>query len=105
MSINKHKRFYAIVCFLAGILFMWAQGQTPAGEHKNTKIILLHANEGVADKIAMPVVQVLIGDVRLLHDSMYLFFDSALIFVNTNSPEALGNVRMEQGDTLFIYGY
>ena len=38
------------------------------------------------------------------HDSMYMFCDSALIYEKINSVEAFGNVRMEQGDTLFIYG-
>ena len=35
---------------------------------------------------------------------MYMYCDSALIYEKTNSVEAFGNVRMEQGDTLFIYG-
>ena len=35
---------------------------------------------------------------------MYMFCDSALIFEKINYVEAFGNVRMEQGDTLFIYG-
>ena len=101
---SNRKRFITIACFLAGILFMWAQGQRPENDPKKTKIILLHADQGQADKITMPDVQVLIGDVRLRHDSMYMFCDSALIFEKTNSLEAFGNVRMEQGDTLFIYG-
>ena len=33
-----------------------------------------------------------------------VFCDSALIYEKINSVEAFGNVRMEQGDTLFIYG-
>ena len=33
-----------------------------------------------------------------------MYCDSALIFEKTNSVEAFSNVRMEQGDTLFIYG-
>lgn len=35
---------------------------------------------------------------------MYMYCDSALIYEKINSVEAFGNVRMEQGDTLFIYG-
>ena len=89
--------------------------KTPAGnkkqsdnkkqpENKKTKVYLLHADEGQADKLARPDVQVLIGNVKLRHDSMYMYCDSALIFEKTNSVEAFSNVRMEQGDTLFIYG-
>ena len=73
-------------------------------ENKKTKVYLLHADEGQADKLARPDVQVLIGNVKMRHDSMYMYCDSALIFEKTNSVEAFSNVRMEQGDTLFIYG-
>lgn len=73
-------------------------------ENKKSKVYLLHADEGQADKLARPDVQVLIGNVRLRHDSMYMYCDSALIFEKSNSVEAFNNVRMEQGDTLFIYG-
>ena len=48
-------------------------------ENKKTKVYLLHANQGQADKLARPDVQVLIGNVKLRHDSMYMFCDSALI--------------------------
>lgn len=73
-------------------------------ENKKSKVYLLHADELQADKLARPDVQVLIGNVRLRHDSMYMYCDSALIYEKTNSVEAFSNVRMEQGDTLFIYG-
>ena len=38
--------------------------------------------------MARPDVQVLIGNVKLRHDSMYMYCDSALIFEKTNSVEA-----------------
>lgn len=71
---------------------------------KKTRVDLLHADQGVADKHARPDVQVLIGSVQLKHNEMFMYCDSALIYENTNSVEAFSNVRMEQGDTLFIYG-
>ena len=91
---------------LFGVYLLWAQGQKPQQkpQKKKTKVDLLHADEGRADKLARPDVQVLIGSVKLRHDSMYMYCDSALIYENTNSFEAFNNVRMEQGDTLFIYG-
>ena len=73
-------------------------------ENKKTKVFLLHADQGRADKVKLPDVQILIGSVKLRHDSMYMYCDSALIYEKTNSVEAFDNVRMEQGDTLFIYG-
>lgn len=78
--------------------------KTGAAEKKKTRVDLLYADEAQADKQQRPDVQVLIGSVRMKHDSMYMFCDSALIFEKSNSVEAFGNVRMEQGDTLFIYG-
>lgn len=94
-----------VIC-LFGAYFLWAQDQRPQQkpQKKKTKVDLLHADEGRADKMARPDVQVLVGSVRLRHDSMYMYCDSALIYENTNSVEAFDNVRMEQGDTLFIYG-
>lgn len=71
---------------------------------KKTQVILLHADEGRIDRRLLPDIQQLVGSVKLRHDSMYMFCDSALIYEKTNSVEAFGNVRMEQGDTLFIYG-
>lgn len=91
---------------LLGTCLLWAQDQNPPQQpqKKKTKVDLLHADEGRADKRLRPDVQVLIGSVKLRHDSMYMYCDSALIYENTNSVEAFNNVRMEQGDTLFIYG-
>ena len=71
---------------------------------KKVRIDLLYADEAVVDQYKRPDVQVLRGSVKLKHDSMYMFCDSALIFEEINSVEAFGNVHMEQGDTLFIYG-
>ncbi|KAA6321626.1 LPS-assembly protein LptD, partial [termite gut metagenome] len=78
-----------------------------AQDNKNEKkkrVDLLHADKGMADRLLRPDVQILIGSVKLRHDSMYMYCDSALIYEKTNSVEAFSNVRMEQGDTLFIYG-
>ncbi len=105
---NKKKYTYrsiltGMLC-LFGAFLIWAQAPTNQTQPKKTKVILLHADQGKADKVLLPDVQILIGDVKLRHDSMYMYCDSALIFEKTNSVEAFGNVRMEQGDTLFIYG-
>lgn len=87
---------------------VYAVAQIPPGgeqtEKKKTRVDLLHADEGFANKNIRPDVQVLVGSVRLKHEGMFMWCDSALIYENTNSVEAFNNVRMEQGDTLFIYG-
>lgn len=46
--------------------------------------------------------QVLVGDVEFRKDDMYMYCDSAHFYPD-NSLKAYGNVRMEQGDTLFVF--
>ena len=71
---------------------------------KKTKVYLIHSNTLSFDKAVKPDAQILNGDVCFRHDSSYMYCDSAYFFEQTNSLEAFSNVRMEQGDTLFIYG-
>lgn len=67
------------------------------------KIHLLHANTLSYDKSVHQERQVLRGDVRLRQDSCYMYCDVAYLYRSTNSVEAFSNVRMEQGDSLFLY--
>lgn len=117
---GRHRFLLAGTLCLLAVCFLMAQDKKPqhdkkaqpeqkvepekAQGKKKTRVDLLHADQGQADKLARPDVQVLIGSVKLRHDSMYMYCDSALIYEKTNSFEAFSNVRMEQGDTLFIYG-
>lgn len=83
------------------------QPQTIGGvqqEKKKTRVDLLNADSMIVSERLPPNTQLLIGSVKLRHDSMYMYCDSALVYENTSSVEAFDNVRMEQGDTLFIYG-
>lgn len=102
--LNRHRFLLTGVLCLFGICLLSAQDTKKEPEKKKTRVDLLYADEAQADKILLPDVQILIGSVKLRHDSMYMYCDSALIFEKTNSVEAFDNVRMEQGDTLFIYG-
>ena len=94
---------FGLIC-LFGVCLLSAQDRKNEPDRKKKRVDLLYADEAQADKQSRPDVQVLIGSVRMKHDSMYMFCDSALIYEKINSVEAFGNVRMEQGDTLFIYG-
>ena len=69
-----------------------------------TKVFLEHANTLSFDKEVNAEAQVLVGEVIFRHDSSYMYCDSAYFFEASNSLEAFSNVRMEQGDTLFVYG-
>ena len=102
--LNRHRFLLTGLLCLFGISLLSAQDKQKQPGKKKTRVDLLHAEEAQADKILLPDVQILIRSVKLRHDSMYMYCDSALIYEKTNSVEAFGNVRMEQGDTLFIYG-
>ena len=71
---------------------------------KRNYVHLLHADVTKYNKNNNPDAWVLIGDVSFRHDSMYMYCDSAYFYNKKNALKAFGNVRMEQGDTLFLYG-
>lgn len=47
--------------------------------------------------------QIVKGGVVFRQGGMWMYCDSAYYFPQRNSLDAFGNVRMEQGDTLFVY--
>lgn len=71
---------------------------------KRIRVELIYADEAIGDKLKRPDVNVFKGNVHFIHKGMHMFCDSILVYESTNSIEAFSNVRMEQGDTLFIYG-
>ena len=48
--------------------------------------------------------QIFIDDVVFYHEGAFMYCDSAYLYKETNTFEAFSNVRMEQGDTIFVYG-
>lgn len=100
----------SVVCVMSssglygGLFSVSGNGQTDTVAGRPTKVYLLHADKARADEQFLPGVQILIGHIKFRHDSMYMYCDSAHVYNKTNSFEAFGTVRMEQGDTLFIYG-
>ena len=72
--------------------------------NKKTKVYLLHSDILRFNKISNPDAQILEGNVSFRHDSVYMYCDSAYFYEAKNSFEAFGNVKMNQGDTLFLYG-
>ena len=51
-----------------------------------------------------PPLQKFIGDVIFRLDSSYLYCDSAIFNQRDNFLEAFSNIKLNQGDTLFVYG-
>ena len=92
--------------FLYCAAFVCAQDGMDAGSssEKKSYIHMLHTNVTRFDEKVNPDAWILVGDVRFRRDSMYMYCDSAHYFQKRNAFQAFGNVRMEQGDTLFLYG-
>ena len=74
-------------------------------DQKTAKIIYLeNADLILFDQLLKPGVQILKGNVQFRHDDAVLTCDSAYFYRNNNSLDAFSNVKIVQGDTLFVYG-
>ncbi|MFV0329060.1 MAG: OstA-like protein [Dysgonomonas sp.] len=76
--------------------------QNPQQSGKPKVIVLVHSKD-VIKRLNFDY-QIMKDSVIFFHDGAYLFCDSAYYDEKKNSFEAFSNVRMEQGDTLFLYG-
>lgn len=74
----------------------------PSADHSNPDRVFLEHAERLLSKPGIDY-QILVGDVRFRRGGMYMYCDSAHFSEVTGNFDAFGNVRMEQGDTLFIY--
>lgn len=87
------------------ILFSYAQQPPPAQKpiNPNMKIIEMQKAD-ILYKLENFDATILKNNVVFYHDGAFMYCDSAYLHEKTNSFEAFGNVRMEQGDTIFVYG-
>ena len=67
-------------------------------------IYMLHTDTESVDRNINDQRHVLKWNVVFRHDSSYMYCDSAYFYERDQNFEAFGNVRLEQGDTLFVYG-
>ncbi len=78
-----------------------------ANRYQPGKVFLEHADQlyfhEMPGGLAEDQYQVLVGNVKLRRNDMFMYCDSAHFYESANSVSAYGNVRMEQGDTLFVY--
>lgn len=72
-----------------------------ANRYQRDKVFLERANELRA--VQGTDYQIVVGDVEFRKGDMFMYCDSAHFYDNPGALEAYGNVRMEQGDTLFVY--
>ena len=102
------QRFVLYIILLLAPLSLFSQGKVAgsAGKKpaKKSYLHLLHTDITRFDESVNPDAWILVGNVRFRRDSMYMYCDSAHYYQKQNSFQAFGNVKMEQGDTLFLYG-
>ena len=95
----------SILCLFGFCLVAQVQPRRNGAQPAKSKVYLLHADVLKKSKDNPdPNAQILVGDVSFRHDSIYMYCDSACFYEKTNSLEAFHNVKMVQGDTLFLYG-
>ncbi len=72
-------------------------------KQKPKEIELLHADRFTRDATTPEGASKLIGDVRLKHEQVLMYCDSAYLYEN-NSLDAFGNVKIVDGDSLTMTG-
>ena len=93
-----------ILCLFGFCLLAQKPYGNQTGQPKQkSKVYLIHSNMLRKDA-SSPDAQIVVGDVVFRHDSVYMYCDSARYYDKSSAFEAFDNVRVEQGDTLFLYG-
>lgn len=73
--------------------------------YRTDRVFLEHADSLIRRSVFFDSIapQIVVGNVKFRQGNMWMFCDSAYYFAGNNSMDAFGNVRMEEGDTLFVY--
>jgi lipopolysaccharide export system protein LptA len=95
---------FCLLFLLAVLLAGMQQPPSSPPQGRKTKVVMEYADSTLFEKDNNPDIHIMQGNVRFRHDSTFLYCDSAYFYEKDNSLEAFSNVRIEQGDTLFIYG-
>lgn len=100
-KIKYFSKSYLFLLFFISTIFLGMQRSDPE-KGGATKVHVEHADSTLVQTKSN--VFILLGNVRFRHDSTFMYCDSAYLYNESNSLEAFGQVRVEQGDTLFLYG-
>lgn len=105
LKIGRHRMFLLGILCLSAFCLVAQVRPNRGGQPAKSKVYLLHSDVlKKSKKNPDPDAQILVGNVTFRHDSIYMYCDSACFYEKTNSLEAFDNVKMVQGDTLFLYG-
>lgn len=108
----RHGTIYIVLCFLAIFISPIVAQHSPtppqikpsiptADRHQRDRVFLEYADH-LSTKDGQDY-QLLTGNVQFRKGDMFMYCDSAHFYDQSNSLDAFGNVRMEQGDSLFVY--
>ena len=99
---RKHTIIYGVLCLLLVSLFPFHYAYSQSQD--TTKVYLEQSDVIAFDQQRLPDVQIIKGNVKFRHDNAVMYCDSAYFYTQQSSFDAFGNVRIIDGDTLFIYG-
>jgi Organic solvent tolerance protein OstA len=102
----RYHRSVVIIFLLSIISSLYAQAQENVQDttKQTSKVYLIHTDVQSVNKKINDQRTIFTGNNVFRHDSTYMYCDSAYFLERDVSFEAFGRVRMEQGDTLFVYG-
>jgi len=99
----KHLFFILIAC--AGLFFIFAAIPPDQNQkQQTTRVRIIQADELRFERRMGQDIRRLLGNVILEHDEVLMYCDSAHMQEARNSFEAFSNVKINSGDTLFLYG-
>lgn len=97
--------YFVLLCGLACVFLGYAQSTNPPQvqpqpEPQGKIIKLIHADYTEINELEVPGAKILIGNVQVQHDSMYIYCNKAYLFEKDNYIKLFGDVNLIQNDTL-----
>ncbi len=93
-----------LISLLLIVAFHVVSGSLPQPDHRKKKIEMLNADIYTYDRKIVANADRMIGNVKLSHNNVLLYCDSAYSYKDSNMVDAFGHVHIIQGDTLNLYG-
>lgn len=111
MNSSNHRK---TIVWAGLLLLVWGLVQTTAfsnlrsevnpAKPEKEKVHIDHADNMEYNDFLFPGAHRLSGNVKFTHGTFDMYCDSAIYYSNSNSFEAVGSVRIQQGDTLTLVG-
>lgn len=102
LPLAKNTALRKLLFFIVLLLPILVLAQSQKAQAK--KIIVEHADHFDINQNEIPDAALLTGNVRVSHDGVLIYCNKAYFFQKENYIKLFGDVRMNQGDTLFMNG-